>query len=154
MTDRNPDPAPPPSDPGPLSLHASCVAWQGAGLLILGASGSGKSGLALTLMAWGCALVADDRTVVARAGATLIASAPPALAGRIEARGIGILTAPALPRARLVLAVDLDQTELARLPDPRHLPLLGLALPLLHKPATSHFAAAIAHYLRMLKDSA
>jgi len=139
---------------GPLDLHATCVAWHGAGLLILGRSGSGKSGLALALMAWGCALVADDRTLVAQEAGALIASAPAILAGRIEARGIGILTAPALPRARLVLAIDLDHAETARLPPERRLPLLGLSLSLVHKPATGHFDAAILHYLRAVKDSA
>ena len=34
-------------------LHASCVAVAGRGLLIAGASGSGKSALALDLMAFG-----------------------------------------------------------------------------------------------------
>jgi len=44
-------------------LHASCVCLEGRAVLIRGASGSGKSGLALQLIALGAALVADDRTV-------------------------------------------------------------------------------------------
>ena len=42
-------------------LHATCIAWQGRGVLIRGPSGSGKSALALGLMAHGAVLVADDR---------------------------------------------------------------------------------------------
>ena len=40
-------------------LHASCVAVAGRAVLITGPSGSGKSSLALTLLAHGAALVAD-----------------------------------------------------------------------------------------------
>jgi len=43
------------------TIHASCVAVDGKGLLITGASGSGKSALALQLMAFGAHLIADDR---------------------------------------------------------------------------------------------
>ena len=69
----------------------------GAALLILGASGRGKSALALGLMAAGATLVADDRTHLhARRRRQLVASAPAAIAGLIEARGIGILKAEAL----------------------------------------------------------
>lgn len=143
-----------PADDPPLNLHATTVAWAGAAVLILGASGSGKSALGLALMAWGCALVADDRTLIRRQGASLIASSPARLMGRIEARGVGLLPAAALPCARLVLAVDLDQTETARLPHPRRAAFLGLELPLLHKPESSLFAAAILQYLKVLKDRA
>jgi len=46
--------------------HATTVAVAGRGLMIEGPSGSGKSALALELMAFGAELVADDRTRVAR----------------------------------------------------------------------------------------
>ncbi len=133
------------------SLHATCVAVEGRGILLLGPSGAGKSGLALQLMAFGAALVADDRTVVARADDALIARAPAAGAGLIEARGLGILRLPALAEARLALAVDLSRVEPLRLPPPRRLPLLGLALPLLQKVESPHFAAALLLYLRQLR---
>lgn len=137
---------PPPE--GAQALHASCVAVDGRGVLLLGPSGAGKSGLALQLMALGAELVADDRTLVARLGGALFASAPPAGFGLIEARGVGILRVPARPVARLALAVDLGRPETARLPPPRRLPLLGLELPLLQKVESAHFAAAVLHYLR------
>jgi HPr kinase/phosphorylase len=45
-------------------LHASCIALEGRGLLILGPSGAGKSSLAIRMMALGASLVSDDRTLV------------------------------------------------------------------------------------------
>ena len=53
-------------DPGTINLHASAVALDGRGALLLGASGAGKSGLALRLMALGARLVADDRVLLRR----------------------------------------------------------------------------------------
>ena len=67
------------------TVHASCVACDGAGVLILGASGAGKSGLALNLMALGAALVADDRVVLSREGDVVLAACPLPLRGLIEA---------------------------------------------------------------------
>jgi HPr kinase/phosphorylase len=137
--------------PGP-TLHASCVALPRdgappAGVLILGASGSGKSALALSLMALGLKLVADDRVTLARDGDHLSAACPPAILGRIEARFVGILSAPALPEARIALAVDLDRTETERLPPRRSTNMLGLDIPLLHNVDTHHFPPAILGYL-------
>jgi len=129
-------------------LHAGCVAWGGRGLLISGASGSGKSGLALSLMAMGCDLVADDRTVILRPGDALLADAPASIAARIEARGLGILRADAVGPVPLALAVDLDRAETARLPPRRSVSHLGIALPLAYGAENRHLAAAILQYLK------
>jgi HPr kinase/phosphorylase len=129
-------------------LHASTVAVQGRAALIRGGSGSGKSGLALQLMALGADLVADDRTLIRRDGAGLSADAPRAIRGRIEARGIGLLNAPAAGPAQVVLIVDMDREEEARLPPPRHEDLLGVSLPVTRKIGGAHFPAAIMTYLR------
>ena len=130
-----------------MLLHASCVAHQGRGVLIRGASGSGKSGLALQLMALGAMLVSDDRTEVIVRDGWPVARPPDALAGLIEARGIGILTADWAP-ARLVLAVDLDLVETERLPPDRRTTILGQRIALLHKAESLHFAASILQYLK------
>ncbi|WP_134681640.1 HPr kinase/phosphorylase [Paracoccus ravus] len=128
-------------------LHASCVALDGKGLLILGASGAGKSSLALEMMARGAGLVADDRTIVTARSGQLIADCPSSLRGRIEARGIGILQArPAGPVA-LALAVDLDRAEPERLPPHRKLVLLDLGLPLVLGQGRGHLASALLQYL-------
>lgn len=99
--------------------------------MILGTSGSGKSGLALALIGRGGQLVADDRVVLARRQDALIASAPPAIAGLIEARGLGLLRVPAIPEAPVALAVDLDRPAEARMPQPVAITLLGVNLELI-----------------------
>ena len=97
------------------ALHGSCVARDGAGVLLLGSPGSGKSDLALRLIGRGFILVGDDQLIVS---AGIIRSAP-ALAGLLEVRGLGILRLPFQPQARLTLVVRLAEPE--RLPSPeRH----------------------------------
>ncbi len=130
-------------------VHATCVAFGDRGGLILGPSGSGKSGLALRLMALGAALVADDRVLLTVQGGRLTASAPPGLPPLIEARGVGLLHADLQPQAQVVLAVDLGQTETARLPPRRHITLMNRPVEVVHGPVSGHFAAAIRHYILM-----
>ena len=129
-------------------FHGSCVAHGGRGVLILGASGRGKSALALALMAHGAGLVADDRVIVTRVGERLIASCPPAIAGRIEARFVGLLGAAPAGPVPLALVVDLDRVETERLPPRRSRSVLGLDLPVLHNVEIGHFPAAIMQYLK------
>lgn len=133
---------------GRVLLHASCVASDGKALLILGPSGSGKSALALELMALGAALLADDQTEVERVEDGLIARCPSALSGLIEARGIGILRAAAIPEARVVLAVDLGQRETQRLPQSRNIPVLGWPVDLVLGQEGRHFSSALLLRLR------
>lgn len=129
-------------------LHASSVVLGLRGLLILGPSGSGKSALALALMGMGCTLVSDDRTEVTEGGGDLFASPPAGIAGRIEARGMGILNAAHCPSARLVLAVDLGRNETERLPRFHEFECLGTRLPLVLGPMSAHFPAAVLQYLK------
>jgi HPr kinase/phosphorylase len=127
-------------------LHASCVACDGRGLLILGAPGAGKSRLALELVALGAALVADDRVRLRRDGERLAASAPPRLAGLVEARGVGLLRLPFAPSATLAVAVDLDRAETERLPPRRSTAFLGATIPLiLAGPSAAALIAALRH---------
>ena len=124
-------------------MHASCVAVSGRGVLIVGPSSSGKSALALQLMAYGADLVADDQTELTRHDATLIACCPAQLSGLIEARGIGILRAPALQQTQVFLMVDLGTAETDRLPPHRTVTLLGLQLDLVLGHGNAHLAAAV-----------
>jgi len=130
------------------TLHATCVAIDGRGVLILGPSGSGKSSLALDLMALGARLVADDRTTIAPGPDAPIATCPPAIRGRIEARGIGILSADPAPPTPVALVVDLGLPEPDRLPPWRTRTIAGHDVALLHNPGSGPFAAAIVQYLR------
>lgn len=141
--------AEPPGDLKHIILHASCVALGPRGLLILGASGSGKSALALQLMALGADLVADDRVRLSAAESTCLqASAPKSLRGLIEARGLGLLQVPHKPTTPVSAVVDLDTVETERLPAAREAQYLGLSLPLFHKAESPAFPAALMAYLR------
>lgn len=126
-----------------MQLHATTVAIEGRGLVILGPSGAGKSTLALELMATGAVLVADDRTDLARQGDALIASVPQALAGRIEARGIGILGAREYGPAPVALVCDLGAAASARLPQPGSVEWLGVTVSLVSGPWRPHLHAAL-----------
>lgn len=111
-----------------INIHATCVrldkagtafgAPRDAGVLLIGKSGTGKSDLALRLIAMGAKLVSDDRSELFVWRGRLYACAPARLAGLIELRGIAILKLPHAPRARIALVVELDR-ESARLPAPR-----------------------------------
>lgn len=129
------------------TLHASAVGFDGRAVLITGASGTGKSALALELIALGGVLVSDDRVVIdAREGGIWL-SAPKPLAGRIEARGMGILQVPSAP-AWAAVAVDMETVETKRLPPERTKSLAGATLPLLRKVESRSFAAMLQVYLR------
>ena len=133
---------------GRLTLHATCVALDGRGVLITGPSGSGKSALALSLMALGAQLVADDQVTLSLREGALWADCPPAIRGMIVARGIGLLPAAALEGAEVRVAVDLGQVEGARLPPWRSVTYLGRTVPLVLGQALPHFPAALLHYVR------
>ena len=105
-----------------LRLHGSCVARMGAGVLILGPSGSGKSDLALRLVNRNFTLVADDQVEITGTRAR----APAALAGLLEVRGLGIVRLPFLSGTDLKIIIALND-QYDRLPSPeRH---ATLALP-------------------------
>lgn len=135
-----------------INLHASVAALDGRGALILGASGAGKSGLALRLMAFGARLVADDRTLVRRGPAGLVATAPAALSGLIEARGVGLLRAEPLAEALLAFAVDLDSAPEARMPHPREITLLDIQLELISGRDVPNLDATLIQLLRCGKS--
>ena len=111
-----------------MLVHATTVAIGGRAVLIFGASGRGKSDLALRLIDRGAVLVADDYTEVEATGGRLIARAPASIRGRIEVRGIGIVDMPALGEAAAALAIDLDRAP-DRLPEPAVRTIAGIAVP-------------------------
>ena len=110
-----------------VNVHATCIvlaragqvfkAPPGAGILLLGRSGSGKSDLALRLIARGAKLVSDDRTDLFVERGKLTARAPASIRGLLEVRSLGIVALPSAAKARIALAVSLDGAE-ARLPKP------------------------------------
>lgn len=100
----------------------------GRAVLIAGASGAGKSDLALRLIDRGARLVSDDYTVLRREGDRLIASAPATIAGRIEIRGVGIVAMEPLAEAPVCLLINLEAAP-ERLPEPRTAAFLEVCVP-------------------------
>ncbi len=97
-----------------IGIHASAVVYGDCGVVIIGASGSGKSALALALLGWARstgrfgALIGDDRVWVRSAAGQLVASGAPHTAGLIERRAAGLQLAPSEPAAVIRLVVDLS----------------------------------------------
>lgn len=141
------EPVTSPPASGEVILHATCVAHSGRAVLIRGASGRGKSGLALQLLALGAGLVADDRTRLWVAEGRVMADAPETIRGQIEARGMGILRLPSTGPQPVALIVDLDAETTERMPSLTHADLLGQSVPLVKKADHAHFPAAVLLYL-------
>jgi HPr kinase/phosphorylase len=130
-----------PANPRPT--HATALLLDGVGIVIRGASGSGKSRLAYALLEGsGCnathdagsktesvtALIGDDY-ITLEAGQQLWASPAPNLAGRIEVRGVGILGLPWREKGPIHLVVDLMPVDdIERLPEARTTTLSGYQL--------------------------
>ena len=134
-------------------LHGTCVEVSGAGILIRGPSGSGKSDLALRLIDRGARLVADDQVEVTASGDQLVAAAPRALAGMLEVRGLGIMRIEAVASARLGLVVDLVAAQLIeRIPKDETVTIEGIDVPRLHlapfEPAAGAKVRIAASYAR------
>ena len=129
-----------------MALHATVVArnfpigWRAA--LLRGPSGAGKSDLALRLMTRGWRLVADDYAEVWASSGALFASAPERIAGRIEARGVGLITVPVRMLSRVVLIADCGPSAPERLPHPAYEKLMSVTLPRLDLQALEASATA------------
>ena len=118
---------------GGASLHATAMIHGESGVLILGPSGSGKSALALALLArarttgvFG-ALIGDDRIFVSKAHGRLIARGAANMAGVIERRSAGLITVPYEPGAVVRLAVELCERgrRWPRMPDDNQSLIVG-----------------------------
>ena len=131
-----------------LTLHATAVAVGDKAVLITGKSGSGKSSLALEMMARGATLVADDRVTLALHGSDVRLKCPEPLQGLIEARGVGILHTDYRSDVNLALVVDMNHVETERMPPDRTITFFTKTFPLLHNVASQHFPAAVIQYLK------
>ncbi|MDV6332152.1 HPr kinase/phosphatase C-terminal domain-containing protein [Asticcacaulis sp. 201] len=118
-----------------LVIHATTLSllvgseWRG--VLILGPSGSGKSDLALRAIDAGCALVSDDYSHLWTSGGALYATAPQTIAGRMEVRGLGIMSVRTRPVTRIGLAVLVQSDPIERLPAHDVTTILGHNIPTL-----------------------
>jgi serine kinase of HPr protein (carbohydrate metabolism regulator) len=117
-------------------IQATTIAVGSGGILIRGASGSGKSSLAVALIErvrsrHFARLVADDVTRIEARGGRVIARTVPATSGLVERRGLGIVPCAATPAVVVRLVVDCAGAAPERLPEPEMLitTLLGIVLP-------------------------
>ncbi|WP_350335296.1 HPr kinase/phosphorylase [Coralliovum pocilloporae] len=104
-------------------LHATTIRLGHHGVMIRGASGSGKSSLAAHILRHNAsALVSDDYTSVTAVNGRLIGKAPDTINGLIEIRGKGIERFPAEPAVCIHLVVDLlPRADVDRMPEPEAL---------------------------------
>ena len=96
-------------------LHATAVSINGYGVLLLGPSAAGKSDLALRLIDRGAMLISDDAVpvVIGASGPELHSARN--IEGRLEVRGIGIVSVPLVACAPLRLVIELAES-VERLP--------------------------------------
>ena len=118
-----------------LSLHATALLFGDRGILLRGPSGSGKSALALDLIALAASpsrfvrLVGDDRVRLSAAGGQLVARPYEAIKGLIELRNIGIVRRPFEEACIVRGLVDLAESA-ERMPgrDEGTIELLGIQI--------------------------
>jgi len=124
-------------------------------VLIRGASGSGKSDLALRLIDGGGILVADDYVDISVEQAGAVARAPEPLAGLLEVRGLGLMRLRYRRCVAVALGVELvEPAKMERMPKPRQMEVAGLAIPLIRLWAFEASAAAkIRLYLKGVGNS-
>jgi serine kinase of HPr protein (carbohydrate metabolism regulator) len=122
-------------------VHGTALALGEKAVLIRGASGAGKSDLALRCIALPALahisnraeLVSDDQVRLRNVEGAIEVSPPETIAGLLEVRGLGVLTVPYRAQARLALVVDLvAAVEVPRYPlDATSVEYLSVRLPLL-----------------------
>ena len=102
---------------------------NGSGVLIVGSSGSGKSSLAINLLALGSKLVADDQCELVKKNNRISVSKPASLPNSIEIRGIGLVSVPMVIETSLDWVVNMDEAEKERMPDLRFTEIDGYTIP-------------------------
>ena len=133
-------------------FHGELLEMFGLGVLVAGASGAGKSELALELISRGHRLVADDTVQLIRVAPDVIdGRCPPVLQDFLEVRGLGILNLRRIfgddaiqPNQRLHLIIHLLRLEeISPSPEHRlhgarsHRSILGTLIPEICLPAAS-----------------
>lgn len=114
----------------PVPHQATCVALEGRALLIEGASGSGKSSLALALIDRGAALVGDDGVLLELRDGRVWALPHPRIAGLLEVRNVGLIRLPA-EEAPVSLIVRLHAGAPRHVEAPDTTVLIGASVPLI-----------------------
>ncbi|WP_085902473.1 HPr kinase/phosphorylase [Kiloniella majae] len=129
-------------------LHCTTIAFEKSGwltaVLLRGKSGAGKSDLALRVIDAGRAeLVSDDQTLLTKQGNNILASPPPTIAGKLEVRGVGIVSFSYCSDVSVGLIVDLvSREEVDRLPEVKKEKILGVEIPYIKLHSFDHSTVA------------
>ncbi|MCF6325664.1 MAG: hypothetical protein L3J21_00055 [Devosiaceae bacterium] len=118
------------------NIHANGLIYDGVGILIRGASSSGKSLLTLSLLQVASVLgkrailVGDDRLDIYKQSHRLIMQVPDQIAGKIELAGRGIISCEYEKTSSVDLIIDMSKIY-QRMPDKSRFftNLLGVELP-------------------------
>jgi len=128
------------------TLAGTAIVRRGQAVLLRGRSGCGKSDLALRCLAqplrlpgedaaYCFDLISDDQCAGRRDTETgrVLLTAPPAIAGLLEVRGLGVVQIDALARAPLALVADLQSADIPRMADldAQRTNVLGVPVPLI-----------------------
>ncbi|WP_120498454.1 HPr kinase/phosphorylase [Kiloniella sp. EL199] len=129
-------------------VHCTTIAFEKEGwltaVLLRGKSGSGKSDLALRVIDSGRAeLVSDDQTLLTKHGNDILASPPSTIAGKLEVRGLGIVSFSYCSEVPVGLIVDLVPREgVDRLPESTKAEILGVEIPCVQLYSFDHSTVA------------
>lgn len=123
------------STPAGELIHATALVVGDRGIIITGASGSGKSSIANALIDRASAgaryatLISDDQCLLQAISGRLICTAPETLRGGVEVRGSGLHQVAFEPRAVIHLLVHLvEPAQAPRMQGNTHAHLQGVAI--------------------------
>jgi serine kinase of HPr protein (carbohydrate metabolism regulator) len=106
-------------------MHATGIIWKHVGILLVGEAASGKSSLAAEMITRGAILVGDDQLLLSEEDGKIFADAPPALAGVLELRDVGLIRMPYTARAQMHVVVECGDHAV----EPKTIELMHVVLP-------------------------
>ena len=128
------------------SIHAALIANQGIGILISGASGSGKSRLAIEAMQFGAKFIADDQVALSLNTGMLMGGPLPGFKGVLELRGVGLVQLPDTATQQVIHCIVelLPVEQIERLPAARETrELLGVKVPVVRMAPPPYSSGAL-----------
>lgn len=135
-------------------VHATAVAINDHGVLLVGPSGSGKSDLALRLIDRGAVLVSDDIVYIEQSEGKPLLRAAPNIEGRIELRGVGIIDVLHTKNAVMRMVAEMAPPDERMPPENLSTDIAGYSVPLLKIAALEASAPLKVEYaLRSIIDA-